>query len=176
LNCDFCDVVIVVMILKKPPVGAFFCAVCTEGNHELTSGTVVFNDMIKEEYRYSAQTARIIRCAMTVHSFLGNGFQEVIYQRALEIEMSLTQLAFAREFEMPIYYRERAIGVRRVDFLVENVISVELKAIIKLEDVHLAQAINYLEAYNLEIGLLINFGAKSMEVKRLSNKKFKPLS
>jgi GxxExxY protein len=129
--------------------------------------------MIKEEYKYSALTGRIIKCAMAVHATLGNGFQEVIYQRALEIEMMLEGLSFNREFEMPIFYREQHIGTRRVDFLVEGVISVELKALTKLEDVHFAQAINYLEAYNLEIGLLLNFGARSLEYKRLNNKKFK---
>jgi GxxExxY protein len=130
--------------------------------------------MINEQYKYSALTAKIIGCAMTVHKALGNGFQEVIYQRALEIEMRLAGIDFSREFEMPIFYREAQIGTRRVDFLVENLISVELKAISKLEDVHFAQAINYLEAYNLEIGLLINFGERSLIFKRLSNKKFKP--
>ena len=129
--------------------------------------------MIKEEYKYSELTSKIIGCAMTVHKFLGNGFQEVIYQRALEIEMRLAGISFIREFEMPIYYREEQIGTRRVDFLVENVVSVELKAITKLEDGHFAQAINYLEAYNLEIGLLINFGETSLNFKRLTNKKYK---
>ena len=129
--------------------------------------------VIKEEYKYSELTSRIIKCAMTVHSILGNGFQEVIYQRALAIEMILAGISFGREFEMPIFYRDSQIGTRRVDFLVEDVISVELKAITKLEDVHLNQAINYLEAYNLEIGLLINFGTNSLEFKRLTNKKFK---
>jgi GxxExxY protein len=104
---------------------------------------------------------------------LGNGFQEVIYQRALAIEMKLSGIEFSREFEMPIFYREEHIGKRRVDFLVEGIISVELKAMTKLEDVHLAQAINYLEAYNLEIGLLINFGENSLNFKRLTNKKYK---
>ncbi len=112
---------------------------------------------------------------MTVHKSLGNGFQEVIYQRALEIEMTLAGINFCREFEMPIFYRDQLIGTRRVDFLAEDVISVELKAITKLEDVHFAQAINYLEAYNLEIGLLINFGETSLNFKRMTNKKFKPL-
>lgn len=129
--------------------------------------------MINEQYKYSEITSKIIGCAMTVHKTLGNGFQEVIYQRALEIEMSLDSIAFSREFEMPIFYRENQIGTRRVDFLVEGVISVELKAITKLEDVHFAQSINYLEAYNLEIGLLINFGETSLNFKRLTNKKFK---
>lgn len=108
---------------------------------------------------------------MHVHSTLGNGFQEVIYQRAMEIEMPFENLSFVREMEMPIFYRDKQIGTRRVDFFVENKIMVELKAIIKLEDVHLAQAMNYLEAYKMEIGLLINFGAKSLEFKRVHNNK-----
>jgi GxxExxY protein len=120
-------------------------------------------------------THKIIGCAMSVHSFMGNGFQEVIYQNALEIEMLYQQLSFIREREMPIYYREVKIGMRRVDFFVENLIMVELKAVIQLEDVHLAQAINYLEAYNVQIGLLINFGSQSLTFKRLYNKKFKPI-
>jgi GxxExxY protein len=128
--------------------------------------------MIKSEHKYSDLTAKIIGCAMRVHSALGNGFQEVIYQRALEIEMTDEGLSFSREHEMPVYYKDQQIGTRRVDFLVEGIVSVELKAIIKLEDVHLAQAINYLEAYDLEIGLLINFGSKSLEFKRVQNKKF----
>ena len=110
---------------------------------------------------------------MAVHKTLGNGFQEVIYQRALEIEMNLAGLSFNREFEMPIFYHDELIGTRRVDFLIEGVISLEIKATTKLEDVHFAQAINYLEAYNLEIGLLINFGETSLNFKRLTNKKFK---
>lgn len=129
--------------------------------------------MINEQYKYSELTSKIIGCAMTVHKALGNGFQEVIYQRALAIEMQLAGISFNREFEMPIFYREEQIGTRRVDFLVEGVISVELKAITKLEDVHFAQAINYLEAYNLEVGLLINFGETSLNFKRFTNKKFK---
>ena len=129
--------------------------------------------MINEHYKYSELTSKIIGCAMTVHSELGNGFQEVIYQRALEIEMGLQDLSFSREQEMPVYYKNRQIGTRRVDFLVEGVISVELKALVELQDVHLAQAINYLEAYDLEVGLLINFGAKSLKFKRLTNKSFK---
>lgn len=130
---------------------------------------------IKEQYKYSELTSKIIGCAITVHKTLGNGFQEVIYQRALEIEMRLAGIKFSREYNMPIHYRQEQIGTRRVDFLVEEVISVELKAITKLEDVHLAQAINYLEAYNLEIGLLINFGETSLNFKRITNKKYTSL-
>ena len=116
-------------------------------------------------------TRRIIASAMKVHSTLGNGFQEVIYQRAMELEMPFENLFFKREMEMPVHYRNEIIGTRRVDFFVEEIVMVELKAIIKLEDVHLAQAMNYLEAYNMEIGLLINFGSKSLEVKRVHNNK-----
>jgi GxxExxY protein len=129
--------------------------------------------MINEQYKYSDITAKIIGCAMEVHKILGNGFQEVIYQRALEMEFVLLGIPFLREFEMPIFYKKEQIGTRRVDFLVAGVVSVELKAITQLEDVHLAQAINYLEAYDLEIGMLINFGAKSLQFKRLINSKFK---
>lgn len=125
---------------------------------------------IKEEYKYSALTSKIIGCAMKVHSTLGNGFQEVIYQRALAIEMTNQGLSFVREMEMPIFYDEQQIGRRRVDFFVEDKIMVELKAVIQLQDVHLAQAINYLEAYNMEVGLLINFGSKSLQFKRVQKK------
>lgn len=128
--------------------------------------------MFKEEYKYSEFTGKIIGCAMKVHSALGNGFKEVIYQRALQIEMTDQGLTFSREHDMPIYYKQHQIGTRRVDFLVEGVVSVELKAISALDDTHLAQGINYLEAYDLEVGLLINFGAKSLQHKRLVNKKF----
>lgn len=114
-------------------------------------------------------TRKIIGCAMKVHSTLGNGFQEVIYQRALAIEMEKQGLGFQREMEMNIFYEGIDIGTRRVDFFVEENIMVELKALIKLEEVHLAQAMNYCQAYNLPIGLLINFGAKSLEFKRVYN-------
>jgi len=87
--------------------------------------------------------------------------------------MDLQGLSFAREFDMPVFYKQWQVGTRRVDFLVEGKISVEIKAVIKLEPVNLAQAINYLEAYNLEIGQLINFGSPSLEFHRLKNKKFK---
>ncbi|MCX6183042.1 MAG: GxxExxY protein [Bacteroidetes bacterium] len=116
-------------------------------------------------------TQKIIGCAMKVHSTLGNGFQEVIYQRALAIEIEEAGLSFIREMEMPIFYKEQNIGARRVDFFVEDLVMVELKAIIKLEDVHLAQAANYLEAYKIQIGLLINFGSKHLEFKRVHNNK-----
>ena len=119
--------------------------------------------------KYEEITHKIIGAAMKVHSVLGNGFQEVIYQRALAIEMEKNGLGFKRELEMGIYYDGIDIGTRRVDFFVEDQIMVDLKALIKLEDVHLAQAMNYCQAYNLPIGLLINFGAKSLEFKRVYN-------
>ena len=119
--------------------------------------------------KYEEITHKIIGAAMKVPSVLGNGFKEVIYQRALAIEMEKQGLGFKREMEMAIYYDGIDIGTRRVDFFVEDQIMVELKALIKLEDVHLAQAMNYCQAYNLPIGLLINFGSKSLEFKRVYN-------
>jgi GxxExxY protein len=115
-------------------------------------------------------THAIIGCAMEVHNFLGNGFQEVVYQRALAIELTEQTIHFIREQEMPLFYKGHEVGTRRVDFLIENKVMVELKSVIKLEDVHLAQGLNYLTAYKLEIGLLINFGAPKLEIKRLFRK------
>lgn len=119
--------------------------------------------------KFEEKTHKIIGCAMKVHTTLGNGFQEVIYQRALAIEMEKQGLGFQREMEMAIFYESINIGTRRVDFFVEDNIMVELKALIKLEEVHLAQAMNYCQVYNLPIGLLINFGSKSLEFKRVYN-------
>src|SRR5947207_6660797 len=126
------------------------------------------------DYKFKEITEKIIGSSMKVHSALGNGFQEVIYQRALEIEMEEAGLHFVRELSMPVYYKRRQIGERRVDFFVEEKIMVEIKAIIQLENVHLAQAKNYLEAYNMEVGLLINFGSISLEFKRIENQKYRP--
>ena len=129
--------------------------------------------IIKEEYKYSEITGKIIGCAMRVHAALGSGFQEVIYQRAMAIEMADAGLNFSREHDMPIFFKNHQIGTRRVDFLVEKVVSLEIKAKSNLENLDLSQGINYLEAYNLEVGLLINFGARSLQHKRLANSKFK---
>ena len=117
---------------------------------------------------YEQITGKIIGCAMRVHSSLGNGFQEVIYQRALAIEFQQAGLAFARELEVEIYYRDhpKPIGKRRVDFLVENVVIVEIKAVTQMKPEHEAQTINYLKAYKKEVGLLLNFGKKNLERKR----------
>ncbi|RBQ11976.1 GxxExxY protein [Pedobacter miscanthi] len=121
--------------------------------------------------KYGDLTGRIIGCAMRVHSFLGSGFQEKIYQRALGIEMEIDKLSYKEEMTMTIFYRDIKIGFRRVDFFVENQIMVELKAVSELNDLHLAQAINYLEAYKLPVGLLINFGSRSLTFKRVYNTK-----
>ncbi|MGB3755488.1 MAG: GxxExxY protein [Rivularia sp. (in: cyanobacteria)] len=122
-----------------------------------------------EKLKYADITQKIIGAAFEVHKFLGNGFQEVIYQRALAYEMSQLGLNFVREIEQNIFYKdlEKPIGTRRADFIMEEKVLVELKATINLEDVHLAQALNYLKVYKLEVGLLINFGSKSMTFKRL---------
>ena len=126
------------------------------------------------EYKFKEITEEIIGSSMKVHATLGNGFQEVIYQRAHEIEMQEAGLSFVRELNMSVYYKGRQIGERRADFFVEKKVMVELKAIINLENVHLAQAKNYLEAYNMQVGLLINFGSISLQFKRLENLKFVP--
>jgi GxxExxY protein len=125
------------------------------------------------DYKFKEITEKIIGSSMKVHSTLGNGFQEVIYQRALEVELAEAGLRFAREFNMPIHYKGKQIGERRVDFFAEEKIMVELKAVIQLENVHLAQAKNYLEAYNIQVGLLINFGSVSLQFKRIENPKYK---
>lgn len=128
-------------------------------------------DFIKEEYPLSELTGKIIGCALEVHKILGNGFQEVIYQRALAIEMQMQGLSFSREHVMDIYYKDNHVGRRRVDFFVENQVMVELKARKNLDDADLAQAINYLEAYGLKIGLLINFGDISLRFHRVMKPK-----
>ena len=119
--------------------------------------------------KYNDITEKIIGASFEVHQFLGNGFQEVIYQRALAYELHKTGLAFVREIEQDIFYKDldKPIGTRRADFIVEGKVLVELKAIIAIENVHWAQVLNYLRAYRLEVGLLINFGSKSLTFKRL---------
>ena len=121
------------------------------------------------ELKYKEITEKIIGASFEVHKFLGNGFQEVIYQRALAYELLQAGLSYLREIEQDIFYKQlkEPIGTRRADFVVERKVLVELKAIIELEDVHMAQALNYLKAYKLEVGLLINFGSKSLTFKRL---------
>jgi GxxExxY protein len=126
-------------------------------------------DKIKVE-NINELTDKIIGCAMEVHKQLGNGFQEVVYQRALSIELNMQGVEHVREQEMPLFYKGYDIGTRRVDFFIEGKVMVEIKAIEKLEDVHKAQAINYCEAYNIADGLLINFGGKSLDFKRVYNK------
>lgn len=129
--------------------------------------------MINPNYKHSELTGKIIKCAMQVHRILGSGFQEAIYQRALAVEMSENSISFEREKEIPIYYKGLHVGGRRADFIVENTVALELKALPFTEQVHSSQVISYLEAYNVETGLLINFGARSLEFKRLFNRNFK---
>ena len=126
----------------------------------------------KENMTRDNITYKINGCAMKVHRSLGNGFQEVIYQRCLAIELEKEGLSFARELSHPIYYEGIEVGSRRADFVVEDKVIVELKALINLEDVHLAQAKNYVVAYDKEVGLLINFGAKSLQFKKIYNPKY----
>ena len=117
-------------------------------------------------------TYKIIGCSMKIHNTLGNGFQEVIYQRCLAIELEKARLSFAREKEQPIFYEEIQVGTRRADFIIEDKVIVELKAVINLENVHLAQAKNYVVAYDFPVGLLINFGATSLQYKKIFNPKY----
>ncbi len=131
--------------------------------------------MADTNYKYSDITEKIIGCCMKVHSTLGPGFPEIIYHRALRIEFRKQNVRFVDEMEMDIYYENEMIGKRRVDFYVEDKIMLEIKAASKLEDSYLAQGLNYLEAYNKEIGLLINFGSVSLQIKRLLNKKYKEI-
>ncbi len=126
---------------------------------------------MRNEDEINKLTHAIIGCAMTVHNSLGNGFQEVIYQRALSIELNINGIEHQREMEMPIFYRDEQIGTRRVDFFVAGLVMLEIKAVEKLENAHKAQAINYCEAYNIADGLLVNFGAISLDFKRVYNKK-----
>jgi GxxExxY protein len=123
-------------------------------------------------YKYADLTGKVIRASMNVHSMLGNGFQEVIYQRCLALELEDMGINFTREIEMPLYYKDIYVGTRRADFVVEEKLLVELKAIAKIDDLQYAQIINYLNVYKLEIGLLINFGEKSLRFKRFINNEF----
>lgn len=125
--------------------------------------------MIKNELTY-----KIIGCAMNVHNTIGPGFQEVIYQRCLKMELEESGLNFEREKNQAIFYKDVQVGTRRADFVVEEKVIVEIKAVTKLEDVHLAQAKNYTVAYDFPLGLLINFGSKSIEYKLLFNPKYHP--
>jgi len=119
--------------------------------------------------KYGDITEKVIGCAFEVHKFLGNGFQEVIYQRALSLELNKAGLNYSREVEQPIFYKDytEEIGTRRADFIAESKILVELKAVTQIEGVHLAQILNYLKVYHYEVGLLINFGTKSLTFKRV---------
>lgn len=125
--------------------------------------------MKQGNYKYSDLTEKIIGCAMRVHSFLGNGFPEAIYQRSLAIELTKSGVQFKRELEQDIFYDNIKVGTRIVDFLIDDKVLVELKALGEISENHYSQILNYLKAYKLEIGLLINFGAKSLQFKRFIN-------
>jgi len=127
--------------------------------------------MIKQEYKYSDITEKIIGCCMRVHQKMRNGYPELIYHKCLIIEFNKVPLSFSKEIELPIFYEGIEVGKRRIDFLIEQKVILEIKALSELTNSHLAQALNYLETMNMEVGLLINFGAKSLEVKRLINNK-----
>lgn len=127
--------------------------------------------MIKEEYKYSEITGKIIGCAMKIHQKMRNGYQELIYHRCLAIEFKKENIMVQDEIELPIFYEGIEVGKRRVDFLINKKVVLEIKAVSELNDTHLAQALNYLEGLNLEIGLLLNFGSKSLEIKRIINNK-----
>jgi GxxExxY protein len=129
--------------------------------------------MIKEEYKYSETTGKIIGCSMKVHQRMRTGYQELIYHRCLVIEFKKENIVFQDEVELPIFYEGIEVGKRRVDFLIDKKVVLEIKAVSELNDTHFAQALNYLEGLNLEIGLLLNFGAKSLEIKRIINNKAK---
>lgn len=129
--------------------------------------------MIKSEYKHSDITEIVIGCAMKVHNSLGKGFPEIIYQRAFFIELKKTELLIEREIEQPVYYEDHVVGKRRVDFLINKIILVETKAISELDNSCINQILNYIEAFNLEIGLLINFGKDRLEFKRYTNNKLK---
>jgi len=120
--------------------------------------------------KYSDITGEIIACAMEVHRVLGPGFQEYIYHRALEKEFKEKKIPHVSEYEMKVYYKGDVLGLRRVDFLVRNTITVEIKAVSQLDNINLAQALNYIEASEYEVGLLINFGGSSLVFKRLQKK------
>ena len=127
--------------------------------------------MIKEEYIHSDITAEILGVAFEVHKIIGTGFVELVYQKAMIVECGLRNIETSSEIELPVFYKNVKVGSRRADLMVKNKVIVELKAVTELNDTHLAQAINYLEAFNLEVGLLINFGSKSLQYKRVIHPK-----
>lgn len=127
--------------------------------------------MVDKNYLFSELTEQVIGCAMRVHTTLGHGFPEVIYQRALAVELEVSGLSFRREQAHPVYYREVQVGARIVDFLVQDCLLLELKATSELTDSHFSQTINYLTAFKLQVGLLLNFGQKSLQFRRFIKSK-----
>ncbi|MBA2761403.1 MAG: GxxExxY protein [Segetibacter sp.] len=129
--------------------------------------------MSREDLKYSELTEIIINAAMKVHRSLGPGFPEIIYQRALEVELKRRDINYKAEQELPVFYEGVLVGKRRLDLLVESIILVELKAVSEFEKKNFNQVLNYLEAFNVEVGLLLNFGVESLQMKRFINNKFK---
>jgi len=125
--------------------------------------------MIDNRYKYSDITEKIIGCAIKIHKELGNGFPEIIYRRCLEIEFRKIKLSYKAEFESPIYYENIEVGKRRVDFVIEDNVLLEIKALQNIDSNCISQVLNYLKAFRYEVGLLINFGEKSLTFKRLIN-------
>lgn len=128
--------------------------------------------MINEKYIHSDITSAILGAAFEVHKQIGCGFVEAVYHRAMLWELYLRKIEHESEKELPIYYKNHKVGSRRADILVNKLVIIELKATSQLENIHLAQAINYLETFNLDVGLLLNFGSRSLEYKRVIHPKY----
>jgi GxxExxY protein len=122
--------------------------------------------MVKQEYKYSDITEKIIGCAMKAHSWFGPGFPEIIYQRSLLIELERAGLKCKAEVEKDIFYGEVFVGKRRLDIIVEENILLELKAIAELDNSCYNRIINYLRVFKIEVGLLLNFGTPGLQFKR----------
>lgn len=123
-----------------------------------------------DNYKYASITEKIIGAAMTVHRNLGGGnFTENIFHRALLLELTDMGMLFESEKELPVYYKGKLIGKKRIDVLVDEKVLVELRAVNQLEKIHFNQVINYLKLFNLEVGLLVNFGTESLQIKRFVN-------
>ncbi len=128
-----------------------------------------------QEGIYSDITGKIIKSAFNAHNFLGCGFLEEVYHKALLKELKWQNLLFISKPVIEVYYSdEELLGVFYPDFIIEEKIVVEIKATDGICDQYIAQTLNYLKAANLELALLINFGAKSLQIKRLLNKYYNP--
>jgi GxxExxY protein len=125
-------------------------------------------EYVRPEYPLSQVTSRIIAAAIEVHRTLGPGFREIIYQRALARELPAHGLDFSREVWIDVVYKGEKVGKNRVDFMVEDCM-LEIKARVALDETDFMQTLSYLRASGCEVGLLLNIGAKTLEIKRLVN-------